>query len=120
MTLQQFKYAVAIADKGNINKAAQELFISQPSLTNAVRELENEMHFDCGRYAAENGISLVIGCGELAKEICMGAGGCGMYFSSKDELISALPLVLNRGDNVLVKASRGMHFEDISEAVKKL
>jgi len=83
-------------------------------------EHENEMHFDCGRYAAEKGVSLVIGCGELAKEICMGAGGSGMYFKSKDELISVLPLVLSRGDNVLVKASRGMHFEDISEAIKKL
>ena len=45
MTLQQLKYVVTIADKGNISKAAQELFISQPSLTNAVKELENEVGF---------------------------------------------------------------------------
>lgn len=43
MTLQQLKYIVAVADTGNITKAAKRLFISQPSLTNAIRELEREM-----------------------------------------------------------------------------
>ena len=45
MTLQQLKYVVTIADKGNISKAAQELFISQPSLTNSIKDLENELGF---------------------------------------------------------------------------
>lgn len=43
MTLQQLRYVVMVAEKGTISKAAQELFISQPSLTNAIKELENEM-----------------------------------------------------------------------------
>lgn len=43
MTLQQLKYAVTVAEKGTISAAAKELFISQPSLTNAIKELENEM-----------------------------------------------------------------------------
>lgn len=43
MTLQQLKYVVTVADKGTISDAAKELFISQPSLTSAVKELENEM-----------------------------------------------------------------------------
>ncbi len=43
MTLQQLKYIVTVADKGSISDAAKELFISQPSLTNAIKELENEM-----------------------------------------------------------------------------
>lgn len=43
MTLQQLKYVVTVADKGTISDAAKELFISQPSLTNAIKELENEM-----------------------------------------------------------------------------
>lgn len=34
---------VTVADKGTISEAAKELFISQPSLTNAIKELENEM-----------------------------------------------------------------------------
>ncbi len=43
MTLQQLKYVVTVADKGTISEAAKELFISQPSLTNAIKELESEM-----------------------------------------------------------------------------
>ncbi|MBR3645722.1 MAG: LysR family transcriptional regulator [Lachnospiraceae bacterium] len=44
MTLQQLKYIVTVAETGNISEAAKRLFISQPSLTNAIRELEKEMH----------------------------------------------------------------------------
>lgn len=44
MTLQQLKYVTAIAEKGTISEAAKKLFVSQPSLTNSVRELEKEMH----------------------------------------------------------------------------
>lgn len=43
MTLQQLRYVVMVAEKGTISDAAKELFISQPSLTNAIKELENEM-----------------------------------------------------------------------------
>jgi DNA-binding transcriptional LysR family regulator len=43
LTLQQLKYVVMVAEKGTISEAAKELFISQPSLTNAIKELENEM-----------------------------------------------------------------------------
>lgn len=43
MTLQQLKYVVTVAEKGTISEAAKELFISQPSLTYAIKELEQEM-----------------------------------------------------------------------------
>ncbi len=43
MTLQQLKYAVAVAERGSITEAAKSLFISQPSLSAAVRELEEEI-----------------------------------------------------------------------------
>ena len=43
MTLQQLKYAVEIARCGSITKATRQLFISQPSLSNAIMELENEI-----------------------------------------------------------------------------
>ncbi|MEX3623329.1 LysR family transcriptional regulator [Viridibacillus arvi] len=43
MTIQQIKYVLAVARNRSINKAAQELFISQPSLSKALKELENEM-----------------------------------------------------------------------------
>jgi len=43
MTLQQLKYLVTVAECGNITEAAERLFISQPSLTTAVHNLEKEM-----------------------------------------------------------------------------
>lgn len=43
MTLQQLKYAVTAADKGTMSEAANSLFIAQPSLTNSIKELENEL-----------------------------------------------------------------------------
>lgn len=44
MTLQQLKYVITTAEKGTVSEAAKELFISQPSLTNAIKELEKEMN----------------------------------------------------------------------------
>lgn len=44
MTLQQLRYVTAVAEKGTITEAADGLYISQPSLTNAIHELEKEMN----------------------------------------------------------------------------
>jgi DNA-binding transcriptional LysR family regulator len=43
MTLQQLKYIIEVAQQGSINEAAKRLFISQPSLSNAIKDLEDEM-----------------------------------------------------------------------------
>ena len=43
MTLQQIHYVLAIAETGSMNRAAESLFISQPALTKALRELEAEI-----------------------------------------------------------------------------
>ena len=43
MTLSQIYYAITISDYGSMNKAAEALYISQPTLTNAVKELESEL-----------------------------------------------------------------------------
>lgn len=42
MTLQQIKYALAVAKKGSMNRAAEELFITQSTLSSAIKDLENE------------------------------------------------------------------------------
>ena len=42
MTLTQLKYVVEVAETGSISKAAEHLFISQPSLTASIKELETE------------------------------------------------------------------------------
>ncbi|MFC4102015.1 LysR family transcriptional regulator [Paenibacillus xanthanilyticus] len=43
MTLQQLKYVIEIARRGSMNEAAKRLFISQPSLSNAIKDLEEEL-----------------------------------------------------------------------------
>lgn len=43
MTLQQIFYALTIAETKSMNKAAEKLFISQPTLTSAIKELENNL-----------------------------------------------------------------------------
>lgn len=43
MTLQQLKYIVVIANSGTISSAAKSLFVSQPSLTKSIKELEKEI-----------------------------------------------------------------------------
>lgn len=43
MTLAQLKYAIAVSDAKSINEAARNLFITQPSLSAAIRELESEI-----------------------------------------------------------------------------
>ena len=40
MTLQQLKYVITVAAKGTISEAAKALFITQPSLTAAIKDLE--------------------------------------------------------------------------------
>ena len=43
MTLQQLRYAITISETGSLNKAAEILYVSQPSLSGAIRDLEEEL-----------------------------------------------------------------------------
>lgn len=43
MTLTQLNYIITIAETKSMNKAAEQLYVSQPSLTSAVKELEKEL-----------------------------------------------------------------------------
>ena len=73
MTFVQLRYILTIAETKSMNKAAELLYVSQPSLTNAVKELEKEIgitiFFRSGR-----GVTLTDDGAEFllyAKEICM-------------------------------------------------
>lgn len=46
MTVQQLKYIIKVAETGSITEAAKALFISQPSLSNAIREIEKRSQTD--------------------------------------------------------------------------
>lgn len=43
MTLQQLYYAITISEAGSLNKAAEILYVSQPSLTGSMQEVEKEL-----------------------------------------------------------------------------
>lgn len=45
MTLQQLNYVISISETGSLSKTAKALYVAQPSLSNAVQELEKELGF---------------------------------------------------------------------------
>ena len=57
MTLTQLKYAITVANASSMNEAARNLFISQPSLSTAIRELEDEIGLELFR-RSNRGISI--------------------------------------------------------------
>ena len=72
MTLQQLKYVIAIADSGSVNSAAKNLYLSQPSLSSAVKELEEEIGFELFR-RSNRGVTITAEGEEFlnyARQIC--------------------------------------------------
>lgn len=57
MTLSQLRYAITVSDAGSMNEAAKRLFISQPSLSSAIKDLEEETGIEIFR-RTNRGISL--------------------------------------------------------------
>lgn len=85
---------------------------------------EKEMHADVGRYAAEKQIDVICCIGSLSKSMYEAAmkvlnafsGNRNTevyYFETKTEMLCKLNDVLTERDTILVKASHGMHFEEI-------
>ena len=44
MTLQQLLYVLTVSDEGTMNKAAEKLYVSQPTLTSAIQSIEKELN----------------------------------------------------------------------------
>ena len=78
------------------------------------------MHHEIGRYAREQGVELLLCAGPYSRECASAFGEGGTWYESREALIEALPQQLREGDRVLVKASLGMHFDKVAEAVKAL
>ncbi len=82
-------------------------------------EAAPQMHEDVGRYAASLGIERIICVGTESKRMYAGAEsvspGCAVYYATQEELLSALPQLVQQGDVILVKASRGMKLEQTVE-----
>ena len=78
------------------------------------------IHREVGEYAREKGIELLAAYGPMSKESCAAMGDKGIWFETKQQLMDAIPDLIRKGDAVLVKASLGMHLEDVSELLKTL
>lgn len=86
-------------------------------------ENEKLLHYNVGCYAADKGVDAVFLVGELSKETARGIEAKNpditcRHFDTKQELIKALPLLLMKGDSILVKASHFMEFPEIVEWLK--
>ena len=86
-------------------------------------QFAEEAHRKVG-YQSIDKADIIITTGQAARFIGVEAMERGFdlsrvfHFESKDELICALPEVVDDGDVILLKASRGMKFEDIVEVLK--
>ena len=79
------------------------------------------LHRSVGEYAAEIGIDLVCAIGPMSKEIAEGAASDGtkaLWFGTKADFLAQTKDILKDGDNVLIKASHGMEFPEIVEALR--
>ena len=80
---------------------------------------ERELHAEVGRYARNSDIHVLICVGDLCKsmyEAAVGMENIGQkvyYFADKDTMLCELETILQDKDTVLVKASHGMHFEEV-------
>jgi len=76
-----------------------------------------QMHREVGVFAAQCGIDSLISHGDHARFIHEGfvsAGGViARYYPNRTELIADIRGIIKKGDAVLVKASRGMHFDEL-------
>ena len=81
-----------------------------------------QLHRERGRALAAR-VDVVVGVGPLAKEILAGAAESGVaagslrHFDDTAAALSALPELVQPGDAVLVKASRGVHLETLAESL---
>jgi UDP-N-acetylmuramoyl-tripeptide--D-alanyl-D-alanine ligase len=80
-----------------------------------------ELHRECGRYMAERGVTRLIGVRGLAKPMVEAARAGGLkseFFETPEEAGEWLAKNANKGDRVLLKASRGVKLEKAIEAWK--
>ncbi len=83
---------------------------------------ERNLHYETGVYAADHKIDVVIGVGPLSKALVSGAeNGAATqayWFPDTAALQAQLPQLIQKNDNVLVKASHAMNFTEIVEALQ--
>jgi len=128
---------LVIDDVYNANPAAMyeaiKILVGQKSRTVAVLgdmyelgHVAEERHREVGEFAAESGVNLLITIGSHAKLMNEGFlsraaknEAEAFHFNKPDDFINESDNILRSGDTVLLKASRGMAFENIIRALKE-
>ena len=86
-------------------------------------EYSKELHEKVGEEVAKNNIDVLICCGDNAKYIAQAAKNNGIdenniyYFNEKNEMQEFIKKIWKKGDAILFKASNGMKFFEIVEAL---
>ena len=75
------------------------------------------LHVDAGIYAKESGIDSLYSIGKLAAKAAKEFGGNGFCYDKHEDMIDALRGELSQDVTLLVKGSRGMHMENIVNAL---
>lgn len=88
-------------------------------------EASRDCHYEVGNFLAKKPLDAVICVGVEAKAICEGIEEnteaiLTRHFADKEQAITFLKDYVKEGDGILVKGSRGMHMEEVVEALKGL
>lgn len=87
-------------------------------------EYAKDAHFDLGKTVKDMGVDFLITAGSNAKYIAEGAKSSGMEnvvsYATTDELVSDINNLVKSDDCILVKASHGMEFYKVTEAIKAI
>ncbi|MBO0472675.1 LysR family transcriptional regulator [Enterococcus sp. DIV0840] len=108
MNIQQMKYVVAVANNGSFREAAKKLFITQPSLSNGIRELEEEI-----------GVTLFIRTNKGASLTEEGL----TFLEHAEKLLTQMEIIENRYQEV-TKSERfsisSQHYDFLGEVMGKV
>ena len=74
-------------------------------------------HREVGETAKAQGINVMLGTGELTKSATDGFGNDARYYQNKSSLIDDLLTLIDDQTTVLIKGSRSMHMEDVTNAL---
>jgi UDP-N-acetylmuramoyl-tripeptide--D-alanyl-D-alanine ligase len=80
---------------------------------------ERRFHEEIGRHAADRGVDVLVAVGQLAEGMSEGFGGDSHRVGSAAEAAALVPGLLEPGDTVLVKASRGIGLEAVADALAR-
>lgn len=87
-------------------------------------DISREKHFDLGKMVAHHNVDVLVTVGNMAKYIAQGARFLSGVMEIKEcstnvEAQEYLKKAVRKGDNILVKGSRGMHMEQIAQFLTK-